>query len=919
MAKLPSVVTNIAPDLRAFLNRVREAIDGSGTNRLVTVNDLISGGVVVPGPGGTIIPPGGGSVLPPPAPTNVIANGAIQNIIVEWDDPKYYGHAYAEVWGAATDAIGDAVLLGMAPGSIFVDATGPGVTKYYWVRFVNILNDIGPYNAVNGVVGVTGQAVSYLLETLTGAITESQLFTSLGARIDLIDGLASVPGSVNSRIQSEATARANAIQQESTTRAQSILDEAAARASGDSGLQTQIDLITASGSGDFAELLAAVEQEQTARANADAAEAAARQTLAAQMRGSYTGTDPTALTTGIVYNERVARVTAEGAIASSVSALSATVTNNKTTTDAAITSEATTRATADTALSSQITTLTSTVNGNIAAIQSEATTRANADAAISSQITTLSSTVGANSTAIQTEATTRASADTSLFAQYTVKIDTNGYVSGFGLASTANNATPFSQFIIRADQFSISSPSGPSITPIVPFVVTTTQRVINGVTVPVGVYMDAGFIQNGTITNAKIGNAVIDDAKIVNLSAAKITAGAIGVGEYIRSSNFIDGSQGWNIGGNGVAQFAAASIRGTLTATQIDSRGLSIKDSAGNIILNAGTGNFTGSVAGTAAATVVNTANTALSTANSATTTATSAQTTANSASTTATNASTTANNASTAASNAQTTANNASTAASNAQTTANSAVTGLATKLNSNARNVLAGSGGLAAGTINWDTAGNRISGSGVGLTQKGLAAFNAAGVATFALDSSTGNATFAGTLAANTVDTINIVVGAVSAANNAAVSSTLVYPPVTSSNGATVTGPSVTLTTSGGAGAYTLVTITGTLEANIGHSAWNFMTGIFTLRVDGVYKAETTLGFPLVPSSSYTPFQGRTSFSLVYRITGLSGANHTFTTNASFIGGIGLGGSSIGNNWPTGSYIALSQVNIVAMENRV
>lgn len=57
MAKLPTVVSNLAPDLRAFLNRVREAIDGKGGNRLVSVDDLITGGVVVPGPGGTIVPP----------------------------------------------------------------------------------------------------------------------------------------------------------------------------------------------------------------------------------------------------------------------------------------------------------------------------------------------------------------------------------------------------------------------------------------------------------------------------------------------------------------------------------------------------------------------------------------------------------------------------------------------------------------------------------------------------------------------------------------------------------------------------------------------------------------------------------------------------------------------------------------------
>jgi hypothetical protein len=131
-----------------------------------------------------------------------------------------------------------------------------------------------------------------------------------------------------------------------------------------------------------------------------------------------------------------------------------------------------------------------------------------------------------------------------------------------------------------------------------PFIVNTSPQTINGVNVPAGVYMDAAFIKNGTITTAKIGNAQIDDAKIVSLTAAKITAGEISVGNYIQSSGFISGSQGWRIHGNGVAEFAAAAIRGQLTAAQIDSRGLSIKDLSGNIILAAGTPLSTSNISG---------------------------------------------------------------------------------------------------------------------------------------------------------------------------------------------------------------------------------------------------------------------------------------------------------------------------------
>ena len=79
--------------------------------------------------------------------------------------------------------------------------------------------------------------------------------------------------------------------------------------------------------------------------------------------------------------------------------------------------------------------------------------------------------------------------------------------------------------------------------------------------------IENGAINNAMIANlavddAKIANGTITDAKIANLNASKITAG------------YLD-----------AARIAAASI----TAGMIDSRGLSIKDGTGTIILAAGT------------------------------------------------------------------------------------------------------------------------------------------------------------------------------------------------------------------------------------------------------------------------------------------------------------------------------------------
>jgi hypothetical protein len=387
-------------------------------------------------------------------------------------------------------------------------------------------------------------------------------------------------------------------------------------------------------------------------------------------------------------------------------------------------------------------------------------TKTATDSAISSATSTLVSTSTLNNytttAALQANYYTKASG-TDLEGKYTVKVDLNGYVSGYGLASTANTAGASSTFAVRADSFYIASPSGPGISPTMPFIVRTTPVTINGVDVPVGVYMTDGYIQNGTITNAKIANLAVDDAKIAFLSADKIRAGSISVGQYIQSANYVSGSSGWKINGDGAAEFAAASIRGQLVASQINSAGLSIRAADGSIILSAGSsvaassfgGNVTGSLAGTAASTVVNTAN-------SASSAAATAQGTANSAASAASTAQGTANTAVSAASTAQATANNAASAASNAQSTANAAASAAATaqatadaKLSRSGAQILTGPVTLnATGAI---TVGNpAINGvpgyNGYYIGSTGIVGTKN-GYVTFALDNA-GNATFKGDL---------------------------------------------------------------------------------------------------------------------------------------------------------------------------
>ena len=183
---------------------------------------------------------------------------------------------------------------------------------------------------------------------------------------------------------------------------------------------------------------------------------------------------------------------------------------------ASIHNEVTQRINADNAIVQQTNTQFTVINGNVGLLQQQYTTMSNNVAALAQSLTTLQADVGQNSVALQQEMTVRANADNDLYAKYSVKIDNNGYVSGFGLMSTSNNSVPFSEFIVRADRFAIGSPSGPGITPAVPFIVTTTPDSKGN---PPGVYM-----RNAMIANAAIGTAQIDDLAVNTL---KIAGGSV--------------------------------------------------------------------------------------------------------------------------------------------------------------------------------------------------------------------------------------------------------------------------------------------------------------------------------------------------------------------------------------------------------
>jgi hypothetical protein len=718
MPSLPTVSSDIPRDLRQFIDRLRENIDGRGLDEIITARKLVAAGLAQYSGGNLGSSTGNMIYATPPPPLNLDADGAIANIIVTWDKAPYQGHAYTEIWAsqqtqAQADAdpetyptLGEAVLVGMAPGSVWVHNIGAGGSRWYWIRFVNVEGVAGPFNAVDGLRGDTGQDPAYLIGLLSNQISESELAQTLTDRINLIDGGEDVAGSVAARvatIQGQVNELLNLPTWDSST-AYAVDDQIVYEGFLYSALAASTNVTPGTDDtkwekiGEYSTLGAAVAAHTTqidTLQDADTSRISEISTLASQLRGDYVGDDVSLVAQGLIHSEREARSAADTALASEIETFTAfantksrvfyQATEPSPTADkplspgdlwidtavtladdyiegdyainsmrmyrydgtawvnamdfgfadwfSAIRTEKTSRVTEDEALAASIQTLVTSTNNSLATINStlnthttdisstasdvtsltstvgtnntaleaalevERTARSTQDSALSSQITTTQASLGDDITAaVSVERSARVGADGAINARNTVKIDNAGHITGYGLIASQNNASPTSEFGIRADTFFLAPPTFSRATapttnlykgkvwsdtsganPVtkyytgsswstepqnLPFIVRSSPTTINGVTAPPGVYITDAFIADGTISNAKIGNLAVDDAKIAAMDAAKITAG------------FID---------------AARIQAGSLDSTKIDTRGLSIKDNNGNIVLQAGT------------------------------------------------------------------------------------------------------------------------------------------------------------------------------------------------------------------------------------------------------------------------------------------------------------------------------------------
>ena len=335
-----------------------------------------------------------------------------------------------------------------------------------------------------------------------------------------------------------------------------ITSEQVARTSADEALATRIDKTVADYQSEDAKLQGAITTETTARTDADKALAGQITSIIAD----YNAED--ARLQGAINTESEARATKDEALARQITTLEADFESGDQANNAAIQEEAEVRASEDEVLANQITTVRADFQKgdqtNSAAIQSEAKARADADSAMASQIDTVEADMDGVKGAVQVNSSAIGTVEDDIVqmrTEYTVKLDSDGYVGGFGLVNENQSITA----LFRVDTFGIGAPGKEGLS----FAVDGDRVVMNG-----------AYIQDASITDAKIENLTVD--KLIGGTAdfveANIRDGSITnakIGNYIQSINFETGVSGWQINKNGQAEFMDLYARGVIDGSII--------------------------------------------------------------------------------------------------------------------------------------------------------------------------------------------------------------------------------------------------------------------------------------------------------------------------------------------------------------
>ncbi|CAI8810678.1 Phage-related protein, tail component [Pseudomonas chlororaphis] len=142
----------------------------------------------------------------PPSVSFLTTTSELFGIGIKWGFPAGAEDTQrTEVWYGPANDLGTATKLAdlaYPQADYRMQSLLAGATFFFWARLVDRTGNVGPfYPVVNGVMGQASSEAGPILDLIEGQISETELGQHLADRIDLIDGPADLPGSVNNRIQ----------------------------------------------------------------------------------------------------------------------------------------------------------------------------------------------------------------------------------------------------------------------------------------------------------------------------------------------------------------------------------------------------------------------------------------------------------------------------------------------------------------------------------------------------------------------------------------------------------------------------------------------------------------------------------------------------------------------------------------------
>jgi hypothetical protein len=239
-------------------------------------------------------------LTPPPTPTGFKATAGINIVLVEHDRPEYlqgHGHSRTVLYGK--EFIEGDTLTPFNPDDVIAEFTGniyalpsePGTTWRLWAKWVSEDGGIStvPAGGTDGLTVTRAQDMSKLLDVLTGEITETQLYSELAARIDLIDdpvtGLVKTTADLTTVFGTTASAAASALEA-NQAKAETIIAQAAAENSASTATtQAQLATDAKNDASDFASN-AGISESNAAASATSASDSASTATTQAELATS---------------------------------------------------------------------------------------------------------------------------------------------------------------------------------------------------------------------------------------------------------------------------------------------------------------------------------------------------------------------------------------------------------------------------------------------------------------------------------------------------------------------------------------------------------------------------------------------------------------------------------------------------------